>query len=285
MIRIAYMSDLHLELERWRLSLPGWPGFLARHQALPKHPARGPILDGLGKVDLAILAGDVHTGLRGVVYGEQVAAYLGAPVVYVPGNHEFYHQYMDQLLQRFAAATAHSQGRVQVLDNAVASYIIRGQRLNVLGCTLWTDYELDGDAEAAMRTAGATMNDHAYIQASDRPFRPADARARHQTSRLWLHKTLAQLHKADPASRNVIVTHHAPSRSFLGTRIGTIAPAYGSDLLVEFAPHQPAAWIHGHTHFRHDSIEEGIHVVSAPRGYVTTDPPGILAYRPGLIEI
>jgi len=285
MIRILYMSDLHLELERWRLSLPGWPGFLARHQALPKHPARGPLLDGLGAIDLVVLAGDIHTGLRGVVYGEQLAAYLGAQVVYVPGNHEFYHQYMDQLLPRFAAAATHSQGAVQVLENAVASFDIRGQRLNVLGCTLWTDYELDGDAAAAMRAAAATMNDHAYIHDQEKLFTPVDARARHRDSRLWLHKTLARLHKADPAARNVIVTHHAPSRSFLGNRIGAIGPAYGSDLLVEFAPHQPAAWIHGHTHFRHDSVEEGMRVVSAPRGYVTMDPQAVLAYRPGVIEI
>jgi predicted phosphodiesterase len=285
MIRILYMSDLHLEMERWRLPVPGWPAFLARHRAIAAHPARGPILSDLGKIDLIVMAGDIHNGLRGIVYADQVAKFLNAPVVYLAGNHEFYHQQMDQLLPAFFTAAAHTKGRVHFLENALASFTFSGQRLNVLGCTLWTDYELHGHAPTAMRIAEGRMNDHLMIRYNNAPFVPETALVHHRQSRIWLHKTLSRLHKTEPGAKNLIVTHHAPSPSFLGKRTGAIAPAYGSDMLIEFAHLSPAAWIHGHTHHQHDSVEEGIRLVSAPRGYVAYDGAATLDYRPGLLEL
>jgi predicted phosphodiesterase len=285
MIRVLYMSDVHLEMERWRLPVPGWPAFMARHRALARHPARGPLLDGFGPVDLVVLAGDIHNGFRGVIYADQVAKYLNAPVVMVAGNHEFYHHSMTTLLPALAAASAKTHGRVNFLENTVATFTIRGRRLHVLGCTLWTDYALNGDSDSAMRHARQIMNDHAFIQRGGAVFLPEDALAIHEHSRLWLHKTIAALHKRDSQATLLIVTHHAPSGNVLGARTGQIAPAYGSDLLAEFAPWHPAAWIHGHTHYRHDSVEDGIRMVSAPRGYVVYDGADALQFTPGILEI
>lgn len=286
MIRILYMSDLHLEMERWRLSVPGWPAFLARHRAVATHPARGPLLTEVSRpVDLVVMAGDISNGLRGIVYADQVAKFLGAPVAYVAGNHEFYYNDMARLLPALPSAAEHTSGRVKFLENTVMSYDFAGQRLHVLGCTLWTDYALHGHVPASMRAAGRSMNDHAFIRRGGDLFRPEDALARHEDSRRWLHKTLAGLRRTDPDAKTLIVTHHAPSAAVLGARTGLIAPAYSSGLLEEFAPLQPNAWIHGHTHFRHDSFESGIRLVSAPRGYVTLDGPSALEYRPGLLEI
>jgi predicted phosphohydrolase len=285
MIRILVMSDLHLEMERWRVSVPGWPDFLARHKAAAAHPSRGPMLDDVGPVDLIVLAGDIHNGLRGIVYADQLARYLRAPLVFVAGNHEYYHHHIHHLLPALRNAAARTKGRVHFLENAAAGFTFHGQRLNVLGCTLWTDYDLFGDPAAGMREARRRLNDHVFIRDKSDVFLPADALARHQFSRIWLHKTLAALRKADPEAQNLIVTHHAPGADYLGTRTGDIAPAYASDLLVEFAPLQPTAWIHGHTHYRHDSTEEGIRLLSAPRGYVTYDGAMALEYRPGLLEI
>ncbi|MDE8345009.1 MAG: metallophosphoesterase [Acidocella sp.] len=285
MIRILYMSDLHLEMERWQLRVPGWERYLARHRAIAKHPARGPLLNGLGSVDLVVLAGDIHNGLRGIVYAEQVAAYLAAPVVYVAGNHEFYHHDIARLLPACQKAAPHSEGQVRFLERGVARYDIRGQRVTVLGCTMWTDYDLTGDRQAAMRVAKTQMNDHALIRLGRAVFTPDDARARHLESRLWLHKTLARLTRDDPAARNIIVTHHAPGAGYLGARVGGIAPAYASDMVIEFASLRPAAWVHGHTHFTHNSVAEGMRIMSAPRGYVTEGAETMLDYKPGILEI
>jgi predicted phosphodiesterase len=285
MTRVLYMSDLHLEMERWRMNLPEWAAFMARHRAIKRHPARGPLLNHVGPVDLVVLAGDIHNGLRGVIYAEQLSRYLEAPVVMVAGNHEYYRHDTATLLPALRAATAKTAGRVQFLEDTAASFSFPDGRVNVLGCTLWTDYELNGNREAAMFAARLRMNDHHFIRANGAAFLPDDALFRHLQSRLWLHETLARLHGEDPAARTLIVTHHAPSGRFLGTRVGEIGPAYGSELLAEFAPWAPAAWIHGHTHYRHDTWQDGIRVVSAPRGYVTYDGASALRYLPGMIDI
>jgi hypothetical protein len=283
MIRILYMSDLHLEMERWRLAVPGWAAFRDRHGDTPRHPSRGPILAPDDDIDLIVLAGDISSGLRGIVYGEQLSAYLNAPAVYVAGNHEFYFHDIDRLLPAAAKAAAHSGGRVQFLENAAASFMFRGERLTVLGATLWTDYEINGDVEGSRAYAERRMNDFRTIEAAGARFSTGVAIAHHQASRLFLHKSLGALHKA--GERTLIVTHHAPDGSCLGTRTGPIAPAYASDLLPEFAPYAPAAWIHGHTHFRHDHVQDGIRLLSAPRGYVTHDGPAALDYQPGILEL
>ena len=285
MTRILYMSDLHIEMERWRLSVPGWQDFLARHRDVRKHPLRGPLLMGIENIDLVVLAGDIHTGLRGAIYAEQLAAYFDAPVVYVAGNHEYYHQHMDLLDPALLATGTHSGGRVQFLENTVASFDIAGERLHVLGCTMWTDYELHGDSDAAMDFAAHHMNDYRLIRRVTSLFQPEHALRRHKRSRIWLRETVAGLRLEDPGAKIIAVTHHAPHEAVLGRRSGRIGPSYASNLLPEFAVCPPDLWIHGHTHHRHDSVLEGIRVVSAPRGYVSHEGAAALEFQPGVLEI
>ncbi|WP_298283801.1 metallophosphoesterase [Acidocella sp.] len=285
MIRILHMSDLHIEMERWRLSIAGWKEFVARHKSMPRHPWRGPMLAGLPKPDLVVLAGDIHQGLRSVAYAEEVAAYLGAPVVLVAGNHEYYHQHMDLIDPALHAAALHTQGRVRFLENSVASFAFDGGRLHVLGCTLWTDYRLRGEPFEAMEFAARRMNDHRLIYRASSRFMPRHAQARHEASRKWLQDQVVRLRLEDPQAKVLVVTHHAPSPEGLGARHGEIAPAYASSVLEVFGPTKPHAWIHGHTHYRHDSEVNGVRLVSAPRGYVTYERDFARGYRPGILEL
>jgi predicted phosphodiesterase len=281
MIRILYMSDLHLEMERWRLGVPGWAAFMAGHRAVARHPARGPLLNDVGKVDLVVLAGDIHNGLRGLVYAEQVADFLAAPVVMVAGNHEYYHHDFAILLPALRHAAERLRPRVNFLENASACFTFGQESLTVLGCSLWTDYALNGDARTSMLQAQEMMNDYSLIRNGRRAFSPWNARPMHETSLAWLHETLGE----GGRSKNLVVTHHAPSGLVLGQRQGRIAPAYGSEIIGQFAEKPPAAWIHGHTHFRHDSVVAGIRLVSAPRGYVGFDGDKALNFVPGILEI
>lgn len=301
MTRILYMSDLHLEMERWRLSIPGWTDFLARHRderkhpsrdarkhpmrGAGKHPMRGPLLMGLQNIDLIVLAGDIHVGLRGIIYAEQLAAYFDAPVVYVAGNHEYYHQHIDLLEPALRSAATHSGGRVTFLDNDVATFELGGERLHVAGCTLWTDFRLHGGQDEAMDFAARHMNDYRLIRRVTRFFTPAHALERHERSRLWLHDNLARLRREEPGAKIIAVTHHAPHESVLGRRTGRIAPSYASHLLPDFYAAPPDLWVHGHTHYRHDSMIEGIRVVSAPRGYVSHEGAAALEFQPGVVEL
>ncbi len=276
------MSDLHLEMESYRLAIPGWADFLARHRNTPRHPTRGPMLNDVGKIDLVVLAGDIHNGLRGVVYGEQVGEYLDAPVVMVAGNHEYYHNDIATILPALIE-TRKSAKRVRFLENKAASFTFaNGEKIKLLGCSLWTDFALHGEPETAMKNAHRMMNDYRYIDLDQYPLLPGKTRKFHAESLAWLH---AELAATEPGVKRVIVTHHAPCGQVLGRRVGPIAPAYGSEIIGQFSHDSLDLWIHGHTHFRHESVIGGIPLVSAPRGYVGHDGPKALQFVPGIIEI
>jgi predicted phosphohydrolase len=282
MTRILYMSDLHLEMESFRLAVPGWVEFLARHRKEVRHPSRGPMLNAVGKVDLVVLAGDIHTGLRGIVYGEQVGKYLDVPVVMVAGNHEYYHHDMATLMQAFEETLGRAE-HVHFLENKAVSLTLGGgQKIKLLGCTLWTDFALQGAAEVSMQNAQRVMNDYRFIELKGVPLAPQNTRDLHAASLAWLHR---ELDATEPGVKRIVVTHHAPSGAVLGKRTGPIAPAYGSDIIGQFSDKKLDGWIHGHTHFRHESIIDGIRLVSAPRGYVGHDGAKALQFQPGVLEV
>ncbi len=280
-MRILYMSDLHLEMESFRLAIPGWAEFLARHKRDPRHPSRGPMLNEVGSVDLVVLAGDIHNGLRGIVYAEQVADYLDAPVVMVAGNHEYYHHDAAVLLTALRAAAKKTE-RVHFLENTSAVFEAGGEKVKVLGSTLWTDFALHGDPASSALNAHQLMNDYRFVDLNRVKLAPWDTRRFHQASRQWLQEELAN---TEASVKRVVVSHHAPSGLVLGKRQGAIAPAYASEIIGAFGVGQLDLWIHGHTHFRHDSRIGGVRLVSAPRGYVGHDGAGALQFKPGIVEV
>jgi len=272
MTQIAVASDLHIEFER-----AGEPE--AAPVAAGLHPSGGPDLGAIhGVADLLLLAGDIDLGSYGVAWADEAARFLGVPVVYVLGNHEAYHRSLDVVLDDCRAAAAATGGRVLFLENDAVE--VAGAR--VLGCTLWTDYMIDGDAGAAMRAAAAGLADHQLITVSGRRFTPADALARHQASRRWLESQLAP----DSALPVVVVTHHAPVRAAIEPRFegSPLSPAFVSDLEPLIEEHEPAAWVWGHTHYSVDTTIGATRCISAQRGYPGEDPQAA-RFRPAIIEL
>jgi len=95
------------------------------------------MIDNAIGVDLVILAGDTDVGLRGIDYAREISDYLGAPVIYVMGNHEPYDgTSIERLLSKMRTKTAKTNGRVKLLENDSAIF----DDIYVLGATLWTDY-------------------------------------------------------------------------------------------------------------------------------------------------
>ena len=281
MTRILYMSDLHLEMESFRLAVPGWTEFLARHRKEGRHPSRGPMLDDVASVDLVVMAGDIHNGLRGIVYAEQVGKYLDVPVVMVAGNHEYYHHDMVTLLPALEETLGKAK-HVHFLENKAVSLTLDGQTIKFFGCTLWTDFALHGSTKASMHNAQRVMNDYRCINLKGEPLAPQNTLDFHTASLAWLHR---ELDATEPNVKRIVITHHAPSGAVLGKRTGPIAPAYGSEIIGQFSDKKLDAWIHGHTHFRHESVIDGIRLVSAPRGYVGHDGAKALQFQPGFMVV
>lgn len=105
-MKTLILSDLHLELSDF------------------KAPS--------GEVDLVVLAGDIHKGNLGIYWARQT--WPSKPIVYVAGNHEFYHQDRIKTIENLRSAA--NEMNVHFLDND--DVIIDGVRF--LGCTLWTDW-------------------------------------------------------------------------------------------------------------------------------------------------
>lgn len=282
-MRIAYMSDLHLEFEPLRARQDGWRELDAARRLLPGHPDRGPLLSSIRDVDLVVLAGDIDLGLNGIRYADAVARYLEVPVVYVAGNHESYDGDLTLLAGDLQDAAWATEGRVFYLEQGIASLWIGGERLHVLGCTLWTDYQLEGDADTAMQRALERMQDYRQITWHGAAFRPRDALAIHRRSRAWLGEQILRLRQREPGSRLAIVSHHAPIALPLESRVATVAPCYASDLAAAIAQWRPDAWFHGHSHRRHETRCGDTWVVAAPLGY-PAGPTLDRGYRPGLLE-
>lgn len=239
-MRAWVFSDLHLDANR------STPFILP--QRWPDH-------------DVVLIAGDICQGLMRGVRWIVEQGLNEKPVIYVPGNHEYYGLDFEAERSRGRHAAAR-QRNIHVLDRDAV--VIQG--VHFLGATLWTDYCLFGEtvAAAAMQRAEESMNDHRLIRYKDRRWRAADAALEHRLSWTWLSDQLAQ-YAASPA---VVVTHAAPS-------IRSIAARYKDDLVtaafasnVEQLVDNAKLWVHGHTHVGSDYILGGCRVVNNPRGYV-----------------
>jgi len=109
--------------------------------------------------DVLVLAGDIHVGTQMVdKFGR-----WPHPVLYVPGNHEFYDCAIEPQIEKIKAAAKDTAMIVLACDE----YIDQGVRF--LGCTLWTDYQLIGTGGrqlASMFACEARIADHRKCNAA-----------------------------------------------------------------------------------------------------------------------
>lgn len=222
--------------------------------------------------DVTVVAGDLHRPLsRSVESLAPVAARM--PVVYVPGNRDYY-QCLPMREEAAKAREAAARLGIHLLDDEGVT--LGGVRF--LGATLWTDYALYGAPEAAMLAAAREVNDHRVIQAeAGVPFTPADALARHRAGRLFLATALASPHPGP----TVVVTHHAPHQGSLHPRANdSLSPAFASDLTPLLSgPSAPDLWVHGATHQNCDHAVGRTRILSNSRGYPRENP----AFDPGMV--
>jgi predicted phosphodiesterase len=232
-MKIQIASDLHLE-------------FL-----IDRHP-RYRIIEPAG-ADVLVLAGDIANGVDGL---RQFADWP-TPVIYISGNHEFYVADIDAVQAKLSSA---SIDNVHYLEQQ--ELVLNGVRF--LGCTLWTDYALDGNVEAGMDAAARYVVDHVKVRKAGRYFTPHDALVLHQRARAWLAKKLDQPFNG----KTVVVTHHAPHPNSVHADFTDhpANPSFVSDLTPLLG--KSALWIHGHTHSSFRYSVSGTEVVANPCGYV-----------------
>jgi predicted phosphodiesterase len=224
--------------------------------------------------DAIVLAGDVARPREAVAW----ASALGKPVLYVPGNHEFYGSSLDATIAQLRALCAGTPVRL-LHDEAV---VLQGVR--ILGTTLWTAFELPGlpAREAAVQAATSFMRDFQRIrlrEGEEALLRADDCAALFRRHSAWLRQALAQPH----AGPTVVISHHAPSlRSihprFAGSAVNLCFVSDAESLLAGVD-----LWVHGHTHDSFDYRVGATRVLCNPRGYARDGVPENARFEPALV--
>jgi Icc-related predicted phosphoesterase len=233
-MKLQIFSDLHLEFAPFELT----------HE----------------QADVLIFAGDIHIGVQGITWLKSLN--IAKPILYVLGNHEYYKQIYPKLLRQMQALV---QGTtIQILEN---SQFILGD-ICFHGATLWTDYNLFGVPRVAGYEAQQMMNDFRKIRREPNysKLRAIDVAAIHAQSLKWLNTSLV----ASKASKNVVISHHAPSVQSLpeSQKEKLLSAAYASNLEDFINSFQPDLWIHGHVHNSCDYRVGNCRVITNPRGYI-----------------
>jgi len=265
-MKIQFMSDIHLELRR---------GMVYETGAIDNKKFNGMIPQ--ASSDVVILAGDIHVGHHGVEWAIEEAESLRKPIIYVAGNHEFYHREYNSNLKNMRSAAKKSDlvyflERDEVMLNDV----------RFLGTTFWTSYALPKiDMRVALHECEQCLNDHRLIRFTpEKRFLTKYAQKLHMESVNWLIKKFKE---KTLAKKTVVITHHGPSTTCQHKefKVSPISAAFHSDRdeLLKYAD----LWVYGHTHSNLDTEINGCRLVSNQAGYPKEDVPDFNAVK--IIEI
>lgn len=189
-------------------------------------------------------------------------------VIYIAGNHEFYHGKWCQGLDTLNDECSYFSN-IYFLENQTKEI----DDVIFIGASLWTD--MNGGDPITLHTIQSFMNDYHVIRddsAGYRKLRPIDTLYRHKKSMEFIKKTV----ESDLNKKYVVVGHHSPSKASTHPRYRDeyIANgAYSSDLsnfILDYP--QIKLWTHGHTHHPFDYMIGSTRIVCNPRGYEGYEP-------------
>jgi len=185
-------------------------------------------------------------------------------VVYIAGNHEFYHGKFVGSLQDLRNECG-KYPNVYFMENDMRTI----NDVTFIGCTLWTDMN-KGDP-LTLHAVSDMMNDYRIIRHDELGYtklRPAHTAARHRKSVEYIRSVMEG--KFD--EKFVVVGHMAPSKLSVHPKYQNdtlMNGAYASDLSEFIMDHpQIKLWTHGHTHHQFDYMIGSTRIVCNPRGYV-----------------
>ena len=233
-MKIHLLSDVHLEFGNLKYTPP--------------------------ECDVVVVPGDIHPGVKGLVWAAET---YDVPVVAIAGNHEFYNGKRRFPTHYDTMAKKAEELGINFLQNQTV--IIGGVRF--VGCTLWTDFELVGNAPLMMIRAQKVMNDYKLIKVGrNAPLHPEKLLEAHKESMEFLTDELNN----EFDGPTVVVTHHAPSELSVGPRFRADPENafYATNLHGFIDVMQPTVWVHGHMHSSSDYMISETRIMANPRGYV-----------------
>jgi predicted phosphodiesterase len=268
-MKLALASDLHLEFEDIILKNTEGAevlilsGDILIAEDLHDHPPVHPN----DPVDIPNLGRRQETALRFRDFLSR-CSFQFPHVIYIAGNHEFYHGRWKGSIQHLRDECARYPN-IYFLENDVK--VINDTTF--IGATLWTDCN-KGDP-LTLHALTDLMNDFRIIRNDEHGYtklRPAHAMNRHKRTVDYIRTVLAD-HKD---SKVVVVGHHAPSYQSIAEQYRNshlMNGGYYSDLDEFILDHpQVVLWTHGHTHVPFDYYIGSTRIMCNPRGYAGHDP-------------
>jgi predicted phosphodiesterase len=206
-----------------------------------------------------LLAGDIHVGGKAEPWIREMCERFKT-VVYILGNHEFYHREMNHIRDFWRD--------VEMPDNFIFldDDMLILDNVRILGGTLWThvaDPFLIWQAKQAMA-------DYQII-------RIVDPLGRNQRMNVGdtnkLHAETLRCFRDDFemgwAGQTIVMTHHLPHPKCVATRFigNNLNNFFMTDLDDFIAEHDIDVWVHGHTHDNVDVEVHGTRILCNPMGY------------------
>ncbi len=249
-MRIFVISDIHFEFhdEAWLPLLPDEQDF-----------------------DVLVLAGDIGTAEHALAGVDRLLNhYSQVPIILVLGNHEYYHDNLISINNRFRSHFK-SYKRVHLLEEDVVE--INGFRF--LGCVFWSDFTVMGPTveQVLLERLDEHIGDFRLIDEDDpsnrgeapRKLTPVSMQAMHRKSFSWLNDKLS----AGDVSKTIVITHFPPTLDarndhFVESPVSAYFQANGLDLIKKY---KPPLWLYGHNHYSRVDREDETLLVSNQWGY------------------
>lgn len=242
--------------------------------------------------DVLVIAGDLNVGAD-KVWLTLKQFYENQPnIVYVTGNHEYYHNNYQEV--NYKLANWSSGTGIKFLNPGVVYYDPRCRKLvdyeptsysipdslnatdaqlrfepvkgtvKFIGAPLWTNFRND---ETSKFLAQRSINDFRLITFEDRYFTPNDA------SRLFNNQFGYIKHEYEGCNlKKVIITHFLPATEcidpkYIGVPTSILNDYFANDLSNYIATLENTTWLFGHTH---DNVNTKINttaLIANPYGY------------------
>lgn len=240
------------------------------------------------EADLYAFLGDVHAYPERALpfWLRVVEAAQDKPVLFVPGNHEYEGQDVQEaktLLQEVCA-----EAKVTLLDKAAFEWSKGSEVVKFYGLTLWSNFKGQGDQfqEEAMSAAKMFIGDFSSIFYQGSTLRPAQLEQWHEEEVAWLEAELEK--ERHGTAKTVVLSHFAPF-------LGSLSPAFQKDLSSAFFVNNLEAqlggkadvWCHGHTHssFQYDCLGTKVHCNPRGHGRLFNLDPNVDFSREYLVQV
>ncbi|TLX16629.1 metallophosphoesterase [Rhizobium sp. MHM7A] len=222
------------------------------------------------KADIAVVVGDVSDRMEDSLAWCAKVIRPHMPVIYVPGNHDFY--FVDLTETSARARKLAAKLGIYYLDGDTV--LVDGVRF--IGATFWSDLELDAVENGRLCPVKMGDNLHRARMGSDykkiysdrrnsRFVTPEVTRALHFEQKRYIGRMLARTHDGP----TVVATHFAIHEKSANPlyRYTPTSHCYLSDQDRLIAQFSPTLWLHGHVHDCYEYDIHGTRVACNPGGY------------------